>query len=309
MIGCVTEGVKTPVRWTALPALSLFSTFVALALAPLPASAEEAALSRIGEARFVVPSAENESRGQSQVLKVGSNVFANDVVRTGSDGKAGLEFVDLTRFEVGPNSSAKLDRFVFNPDQTAQEATIRVSKGVFRFISGGRSDHNTYTVTSPHATIGVRGTNYKAYVTATATYIEIFDGTVDVCSLISRICLTLNRLSGTSAAEFSETGAVSKISPEVVEHLMQEAQGNTQVGGAGVAHGGQILGLQVETKSAETEVKRTPTTDTEPTSFEISGSFNTTDLLATGIGGPFAQATDRPAPDLRRSVSPFMPPG
>jgi hypothetical protein len=305
MMWCVRERARTlVVRRTTVTCWSLPLAFIGLTLgSPLTASAAEESPTRIGEARFVVPSAENESGGQSQLMKVGSNVFANDVVRTGSEGKAGLEFVDLTRFEVGPNSTAKLDRFVFNPDQTAQQATISVGKGVFRFISGGRSNHNTYTVTSPHATIGIRGTNYELYVTLRSTYIRIFDGTIDVCSPISGVCLTLNRLSGTSAAEFSETGAVNRLPPDSVGTLVQEALGNTPVGGNIYSHGGQVRGLPVQTKSAERERERNPSTDAEATPFEISGSFQTRSLLLE-LGGPFAQTTGRPSVDLRRPSSP-----
>jgi hypothetical protein len=92
-------------------------------------------------------------------------VFQNDSVQTGALGRAGLQFLDETESEVGPTSSAKLDRFVFNPDKTTAEASINLAKGVFRFVSGDRARPNTYTITTPHVTLGIRGTEIVIDVT------------------------------------------------------------------------------------------------------------------------------------------------
>src|SRR4051794_11167760 len=92
--------------------MAIYLGVVTFALHVQPVAAEEPGV-QIGATRFVVPSAEHGSTDtQLVILTVGTNVFANDVVKTGAVGRTGLEFLDKTRFEVGPNSSAKLDKFV-----------------------------------------------------------------------------------------------------------------------------------------------------------------------------------------------------
>ena len=77
-------------------------------------------------------------------------------------GLAQIRFVDDTRLVVGPNSRLVIDEFVFNPDQTAQQVTIRMAKGTFRFLSGN-SPSKAYSIRTPTMTIGVRGTVLDVY--------------------------------------------------------------------------------------------------------------------------------------------------
>src|SRR5215217_3672853 len=85
----------------------------------------------IGETKAIVPAVRSVGENGNVTLSLGSSVYPNDLVRTEVDGKAGLVFLDNTTLEVGPNSSVKLDKFVYNPDSTAAEATISASKGLF----------------------------------------------------------------------------------------------------------------------------------------------------------------------------------
>src|SRR5215217_4342982 len=83
----------------------------------------------IGEAKRIVPAVTSTGDSGNLTLSIGSNVFQDDLVKTGVVGRAGLQFLDQTELEVGPNSSAKLDHFIFNPDKTASEASISLAKG------------------------------------------------------------------------------------------------------------------------------------------------------------------------------------
>jgi hypothetical protein len=167
-----------------------------------------AAMSPIGEAKKVVPSASNIGESGNLTLSVGSTVFQDDLVNTGPLGRAGLQFLDATQLEVGPNSSAKLDRFVFNPDKSASEASISLAKGVFRFVSGGHNRPNTYTITTPHATLGIRGTIIRLTITSFRTDIVVEEGFVDACSKQGGGCRELSPTLPTNAGTFTVTGFV-----------------------------------------------------------------------------------------------------
>jgi hypothetical protein len=90
-------------------------------------------------------------------LKVGSEVFTNQRIRTGDASNAQLLFLDETSLNVGPKSEITLDRFVYNPNRHAGSVVLTASKGAFRFVTGSQNPVN-YSIKTPVATIGVRGT-------------------------------------------------------------------------------------------------------------------------------------------------------
>src|SRR5215831_403905 len=114
-----------------------------------PANAQ----SRIGSTNSVKPEASGSIAG---TLSAGSSVHANETIKTGSSGQAGLGFVDKTNLHVGPSSSVRLDKFVYDPNKGTSGVVIDVTKGAFRFSTGapGKGD---YKVKTPYGTLGVRG--------------------------------------------------------------------------------------------------------------------------------------------------------
>ena len=52
-----------------------------------------------------------------------------------------------------------LDRFVYDPSQPSEALGVTLAKGLFRFTTGSLQK-SAYTVTTPTAVIGVRGTVY-----------------------------------------------------------------------------------------------------------------------------------------------------
>ena len=91
------------------------------------------------------------------VLRVGIDVFANEIVKTGEDSAALLVFQDKTELSIGADSEIVLDRFVFDPDPAKSAVAISVLTGVVRF-STGLLPKSAYTIRTPSATLSVRGT-------------------------------------------------------------------------------------------------------------------------------------------------------
>jgi hypothetical protein len=92
-----------------------------------------------------------------RALAAGSEVFTNELVRTGQAATAQLLFLDQTSLSIGPQSEIKLDRFVYNPERGTGALALSATKGAFRFISGSQNP-TSYSIKTPVATIGVRGT-------------------------------------------------------------------------------------------------------------------------------------------------------
>ena len=101
---------------------------------------------------------------QTTPLKVGSQVFQDEHVRTGAASTAQLLFRDQTSLSVGPSSEVTLDKFIYDPTRNSGEVVLSATRGAFRFVSGTQEPHN-YQIRTPVATIGVRGTVVDGVVT------------------------------------------------------------------------------------------------------------------------------------------------
>ena len=98
--------------------------------------------------------------GSEVTLSKGSSVYSGDVLETATGGAIGIVFVDDTTFSLGEEGRMVLDEMVYDPG--TQEGIFKTSlvQGVFSFVSGqiAKTSPEGMTVTTPVATIGVRGT-------------------------------------------------------------------------------------------------------------------------------------------------------
>jgi hypothetical protein len=137
-------------RWRTIALLMLATT---LALQPTMSFAEP----HIGNAASVKNQVEGVFQGETQTLSSGSAVYSNELLRTGQESIAELEFLDSTKLSVGPISTVRLDKFVYDPNKQAGTVVVNVSRGAYRFITGVQ-DPRSYEIKTPYATLGVRGT-------------------------------------------------------------------------------------------------------------------------------------------------------
>jgi hypothetical protein len=157
----------------ALRALGL----VAALCGPTALSAQTA-----GEVVEVTALAEAVTDGTPRALVEGGAVASGDVIRTGTEGRVQLLFEDDTKIVVGPKSTLRLDETLFRGNGTAKKFSTAALGGTFRFISGG-SPKRVYKLTTPVATMGIRGTVFDYTVTADETTdLLVFDGEVRFCA-------------------------------------------------------------------------------------------------------------------------------
>lgn len=134
----------------------------------------------IGEATEVARNTIVDAQGARRPIAAGDAVAANNVISTDPRGRAAFRFVDDTRLSVGPNSSVKLDKFVFDGDANPSAFVIRATKGLLRF-STGKGDHDAYRIQTPAATIGVRGTEFDVKIEGEDVRVSVTDGEVVLC--------------------------------------------------------------------------------------------------------------------------------
>jgi hypothetical protein len=114
---------------------------------------------KIGGAQAVINNVDGSLATGNQVPVVqGDNVFLNEAVRSGADSRAKLVLNDSTNLTVGPDSTVKLDDFVYSGPKSSGTIALNMTKGTIRFITGD-ANKRAYTIWTPTAAIGVRGTN------------------------------------------------------------------------------------------------------------------------------------------------------
>jgi ferric-dicitrate binding protein FerR (iron transport regulator) len=156
-----------------------FSIFVgaAAALANVLVAAARAE-DRIGNAALANNEVQRVENGAA--IRVDDSVFRNESVRTGRESSAKFVFVDATNLALGPSSTVKLDRFVFNDDTSYSRAAVNLTKGAFRF-SSGTSPKDAYEIRTGNATIGVRGTVLDILAQPGRTVVSLVEGQAVVC--------------------------------------------------------------------------------------------------------------------------------
>lgn len=112
---------------------------------------------QIGLTSIIVKRVEGTTAAQKRLLILRDNVFQNEVLETGIGSASRIEFLDNTQVSVGPNSRLVLDRFVYDPSPDKGAFVMRLTEGVFRFVSGDMPS-SVYSIQTPTVTIGVRGT-------------------------------------------------------------------------------------------------------------------------------------------------------
>jgi hypothetical protein len=149
---------------------------VAMVAFAAPASAQQ----HIGSTAVAHNDVSRELGGASAPLTVGDDVFRNELVRTGADSAAKLVFLDSTNLGVGPTSSVTLDQFVYVGEVNGQKMAVNLAKGVFRFTTGAL-DKRAYTISTPNAAIGVRGTVLDIAVQGGLSRVTLAEGNAFVC--------------------------------------------------------------------------------------------------------------------------------
>ena len=93
---------------------------------------------------------------------------------------AKLVFLNSTNLGVGPISRVTLDQFVYVGESNGQKMTVNLAKGVFRFTTGAL-DKKAYTIETPTAAIGVRGTVLDIDVRSAQSRVTLVEGRALVC--------------------------------------------------------------------------------------------------------------------------------
>jgi hypothetical protein len=147
----------------------------------LGSGAHSRAQENIGGATVVINRVQGDLPTGNEVPVVqGDTVFLNEDVKSGEESKGKFLLKDNTEVTVGPGSALKLDKFVYSGPRQPGTIALNLTKGTLRFVTGDASKR-AYTIYTPNAAIGVRGTTLRIAVTPTGTQVVNEEGQAIVC--------------------------------------------------------------------------------------------------------------------------------
>ena len=136
---------------------------------------------KIGGAETVINSVQGDSPSGKQAPVVqGDSVFLNETLSTGAGSKANVVLNDNSNMTVGPSSTVRSDDFVYSGAKERGTVSFSITKGTLRFVTGD-ANKRAYTIWTPTAAIGARGTSLRIEATPTGTKVINEDGTAIVC--------------------------------------------------------------------------------------------------------------------------------
>lgn len=163
-------------------------------------------------------------------------------VTTGDNSRVVMKFGDGQVIALNANTSFKIDQYHFEQANPKKNSMIfSLLKGAMRAVTGliAKNNTNAFTLHTPVATIGIRGTDFMA---ATGSlYLQVINGTVSATTSV-----------GTTAFAVGQTGFVASLSalPTAIAAAQLPAAvaasfsqlGSMALTGAGAAAGGATSG-------------------------------------------------------------------
>jgi hypothetical protein len=91
-------------------------------------------------------------------LKLNDDIFSGDTVRTGPNGAIGITLDDETTFSMGANATMLMDNYVYESGGSKNVGLFNVARGTVAFVAGQVAHTGDMKISTPTATLGVRGT-------------------------------------------------------------------------------------------------------------------------------------------------------
>jgi hypothetical protein len=150
-----------------------FITLLGAAIWPLPLPFLAPAAARAQNLPAAQPSAAGEvglvatlqasatvTRGSAAAkpLQINDPIFKNDTLTTGANSALGVTFDDQTTFSLSANTSIVVNEFVYQEGGSGNAAAFNVVIGTAAFVAKEVAKTGDMKITTPVATLGIRGT-------------------------------------------------------------------------------------------------------------------------------------------------------
>jgi hypothetical protein len=117
--------------------------------------------------------------GTARPLKRKSEFYSGETLKTGVDGRAQIKFIDEALMSLRSNTEFRVDEYRYDPgNKENSRSGTTLSKGGLRTLTGqiAKQIPSAYKITTPVATIGVRGTDLALLLNDEGMDIAFWDG-------------------------------------------------------------------------------------------------------------------------------------
>jgi hypothetical protein len=132
------------------------------------------------QAQVVIQSATGEVRIGSAAAGKDQSVASGSTLTTGAKAQAVLRFEDGQRVVLHENTEFRVVDYQYRADTPAADRLVLdLLKGAARFVTGalGQRSKSAFSLRTPQATIGIRGTDFMVAV-ANQSYVSVTSGSV-----------------------------------------------------------------------------------------------------------------------------------
>lgn len=113
-----------------------------------------------------IVSVKPDATAAERAARLKDRVVQGNDFTTASNSRLQILLLDQSSLTIGPNARLKIDRFVYDANRKASAVGASIAKGAFRFLSGKATHANPgqSAITTPIASIGIRGTMIEGFV-------------------------------------------------------------------------------------------------------------------------------------------------
>jgi hypothetical protein len=218
------------------------------------ADAQSAADEPIGNVATLTGSATLIRNKNSLPVKLKDDVYLNDVLQTSADSTLGVTFNDATTFNLTANARITVDSYVYEDGGKQNAALFDITRGTVAFVAAAVAKTGDMKITTPSASLGIRGTSGLVEVPEGATAgsannIKLYpdaDGRVGRIEVSDRSGARLGSLTRGASGFTVRPGAGGRIAALPLAISPQQAQRDQ--GFVRQVHAAQSVGRQVVTE-------------------------------------------------------------
>lgn len=119
-----------------------------------------------GRVLFSTGRVEAKNQGSSRVLAKGDQVCVGDILQTDQGAMVHVRMEDGGLIQLHQSSQLAIETFIYKGVQDGNErSSLALLQGGFRAVTGavGKLHKENYSIHTPNATIGIRGTDHEIY--------------------------------------------------------------------------------------------------------------------------------------------------
>lgn len=157
-----------------------------------------------------------EPQGSRTPKQRRDGIVSDELIETTQHSAIEIGFVDGSDLVIGAEARVVIDHFAFDPDAGSGAATLTLTRGAFRWITGIMPKGGV-SLETPTATITVRGTNLKLGVRPNGdTLLGLVEGEVEIHAKGNGAGATLSA---------GQSARVTKDGIEVLDNVISVADG------------------------------------------------------------------------------------